>query len=54
MSTYRVTMVDKTYYEIDIEAANADEATEMALNSVEKAKVISEPYIEVIEIEEVM
>lgn len=44
MSKYRVTMVEKIYYEIYVEANNKEEATEIAENSLGEAE-ITDQYI---------
>ena len=39
MARYRVTMMEKTYYEIYVEANNEEEAQEIAENSIAEAEV---------------
>ena len=53
MPKYKVTLMDKVYYEIIVEADNEDEAEEIAQDSIESAEVISNSYAEVIETEEI-
>lgn len=52
MAKYCVTMVDKIYYEIYVEANSLDEASDIAQESIDKANIISESFAEVIDIEE--
>ena len=47
MSKYRVTMVEKIYYEIYVEANNKEEATEIAENSLGEAEVTDQYVAEV-------
>lgn len=54
MKKYCVTLVDKSYYEIYVEANSLDEASDIAQESIDKANIISEQYAEVINVEEVM
>lgn len=52
MPKFKITMMDQTYYEIIVEADTEDEAIEIAQDNVEKAEIISESYVEVVETEE--
>ncbi len=52
MPKYRVTMVDKIYCEIIVEADSEEKAEELALESVEDAEIVSSSYFEVCETEE--
>lgn len=51
MPKYRVTMVEKIYYEIYVEANNKDEAEEIAENSLGEAEV-TDSYVSDIDVEE--
>ena len=51
MAKYRVTMVEKIYYEIYVEANNEDEAEEIAENSLGEADV-TDQYVTDIYVEE--
>lgn len=51
MAKYRVTMVEKIYYEIYVEADNEDEAEEIAENSLGEAEV-TDQYVSDICVEE--
>ena len=53
MSKYRVTMEDKIYYEIEVEANSEAEAEIIALESVDSAEIISNPYVEILNGEEI-
>ena len=52
MSKFKVTLMDKIYYEIIVEADNEGEAEELAQDLIDEAEVISDSYIEVVEMEE--
>lgn len=52
MPKYRVTMEDKIYYEIEVEANSESEAEIIALESVDEAEIISSPYAEILNVEE--
>jgi hypothetical protein len=43
---------DKVYYEVVVEAANEEEAIEMAPNMACDDDIVSESYLEVVETEE--
>lgn len=53
MPKYRVMLEDKVYYEVFVEAANEDEATEIAPNYAGDSEIISESFLDVVEVEEV-
>ena len=53
MSKYRVTFTEKTYYEIYVEADNADEAEEKAIKDFgEGGGTVTDSYVDYIEAEE--
>jgi hypothetical protein len=52
MPKYKVTLIDKIFYEICVEAEDEDEAEEMAQDLIDDAEIISESYLEVVETEE--
>lgn len=54
MPKYKVTLIDKIYYEICVEAEDEDEAEELAQDLIDDAEIISESYLEVIETEEII
>ena len=51
MAKYRVTMVEKIYYEVYVEADNEEEAEKIAEDSLDKAEV-TDQYVSDINIEE--
>ena len=51
MARYRVTMMEKTYYEIYVEANNEEEAKDIAENSLGEAEV-TDQYVSDICVEE--
>ncbi len=52
MPKYRVMLEDKVYYEVVVEAANEEEAMELAPNMVCEDDIISESFLDVVETEE--
>lgn len=52
MAKYRVTMIDKTFYEVYVEADDEGKAKEIAETSLDKAQVCSDSYIEIVDVEE--
>lgn len=51
MAKYRVIMVEKIFYEIEVEADNEEEADEIAENSLDEAEV-TDQYVYEITVEE--
>lgn len=51
MAKYRVTMMEKTYYELYVEADNEEAAKEIAENSLGEAEVTNQ-YVSDIDVEE--
>lgn len=52
MTKYRVTMMDKIFYEVYVEADDEGKAKEIAETSLDKAQVCSDSYIEIVDVEE--
>ena len=53
MAKYRVTMIEKIYYEIDVEADNEEEAEEIAENSLGEARVTDQYVFDICVEEEI-
>lgn len=51
MAKYRVTMIEKIFYEICVEADSVEEAEEIAENSLGEAEV-TDQYVSDIDVEE--
>lgn len=52
MPKYRVMLEDKVYYEVVVEAANEEEAIELAANMACEDDIVSESFLDVVETEE--
>ena len=53
MAKYRVTMMEKTYYELYVEADNADEAEKKAIEDFGNGcGTVNDNYVDSIEVEE--